>query len=128
MVSLCYALLTNVLAMSCWLTRAIAASRLDGTLPSRARLLATSTQNTYKVFNRDVKRLQRDLAARGNRAERSRVVDYIRDEAAEGLIERFLVRVLYKCPMSLFKSSRMSKETLILLWTLVADLDTFLNY
>jgi len=45
----------------------------------------------YQVFDRNVKRMQRDRTARVEGGKRSRTVDYVRDEVAERMIERFLV-------------------------------------
>jgi hypothetical protein len=66
-----------------------------------ARLLATNASNAsppsfntvgpYEVFDRRVKRLQRDKAALRDGGERSRVVDYVRDEVADRMMERFMV-------------------------------------
>ncbi|KXN89455.1 NADH dehydrogenase [ubiquinone] 1 alpha subcomplex assembly factor 5 [Leucoagaricus sp. SymC.cos] len=44
----------------------------------------------YQVFDRNIKRTQRDRAALKNGGERSRIVDYVRDEVAERMMERFL--------------------------------------
>ncbi|KAI0065953.1 S-adenosyl-L-methionine-dependent methyltransferase [Artomyces pyxidatus] len=44
----------------------------------------------FQVFDRNVKRLQKDRAASHDGGERSRTVDYVRDEVAERMIERFL--------------------------------------
>jgi len=46
---------------------------------------------SYQVFDRNVKRMQRDRTARVEGGKRSRTVDYVRDEVAERMIERFLV-------------------------------------
>lgn len=45
---------------------------------------------SYHVFDRNVKRLQRDSAARRKSGERSRVVDYVREEVANSMMERFM--------------------------------------
>lgn len=72
-------------------------------LPSRWRLslrLSSQTRNyavqapgrpTFEVFNRTVKHMQKDRAARN--VEQSRQVDYIKDEVAKRLCERLLVRL-----------------------------------
>lgn len=72
-------------------------------LPSRWRLsrwFSTQTRNyavqapgrpTFEVFNRTVKHMQKDRAARD--VEQSRQVDYIKDEVAKRLCERLLVRL-----------------------------------
>lgn len=45
----------------------------------------------YLVFDRNVKRIQRDRTALTEGGKRSRTVDYVRDEVAERMLERFLV-------------------------------------
>ena len=66
----------------------------------RTRRLASVSSSTpfnpssvgpYQVFDRHAKRLQRDRAALREDGARSRVVDYVRDEIADMLIERLLV-------------------------------------
>jgi len=51
---------------------------------------ATSTTTPLQVFNSETKRHQRDRAARLH-PEHSRQTDYLRDEVAQRLIERFMV-------------------------------------
>jgi hypothetical protein len=51
----------------------------------------TTVQSPSKVFDRDAKRLQKDRAAARDGGTRSRTVDYVRDEVANRLIERFIV-------------------------------------
>jgi hypothetical protein len=46
---------------------------------------------TYQIFDRSAKQLQRDCAAGRNAGAKSRVVDYLRDEVADRLMERLLV-------------------------------------
>ncbi|PPR02664.1 hypothetical protein CVT24_002147 [Panaeolus cyanescens] len=63
--------------------------------PQWRRFLATASQftpptNPYKVFDRNVKQIQKDRTVRGDAGERSRVVDYVRDEVADRMLERFL--------------------------------------
>ena len=58
---------------------------------------STSTVNPYtvgpfQVFDRKVKQIQKDRAALRDGGNRSRTVDYVRDEIADRLMERFLVR------------------------------------
>ena len=50
------------------------------------------TVGPYQVFDRRVKQLQKDRAASRDDGERSRTVDYVRDEIADRMIERILVR------------------------------------
>lgn len=45
----------------------------------------------YQVFDRNAKQLQKDKASLREGGNRSRTVDYVRDEVAERMIERFLV-------------------------------------
>lgn len=45
----------------------------------------------FQVFDRNAKRMQKDRAATRNGGEASRTVDYVRDEVAERMIERFMV-------------------------------------
>ncbi|TFK72058.1 S-adenosyl-L-methionine-dependent methyltransferase [Pluteus cervinus] len=46
----------------------------------------------YEVFDRTTKRIHRDRAAVKDGGQRSRTVDYVRDEVADRLMERFLAR------------------------------------
>ena len=50
------------------------------------------TVGPFQVFDRRAKRLQKDRAATRNAGESSRTVDYVRDEVADRMMERFLVR------------------------------------
>lgn len=52
-----------------------------------------NTVGPFQVFDRNAKRLQKDRAARRDGGARSRTVDYVRDEVADRLIERVLVRL-----------------------------------
>ncbi|RPB15363.1 S-adenosyl-L-methionine-dependent methyltransferase [Morchella conica CCBAS932] len=60
---------------------------------SQRRFLATASNPnappTFQVFNRAVKRLQRDRAAANKEASRN--VDYLKDEVADRLVERILL-------------------------------------
>lgn len=57
-----------------------------------------NTVGPYQVFDRNAKRIQRDRAALREGGAKSRVVDYVRDEVAERMLERFLVcSILYRC-------------------------------
>jgi NADH dehydrogenase [ubiquinone] 1 alpha subcomplex assembly factor 5 len=53
---------------------------------------STNTVGPYQVFDRRAKMIQRDRAALRDHGKRSRTVDYVRDEVAERMLERFLVR------------------------------------
>jgi len=78
-----------------WLTRPIAPTRrLVRTFASQASSFTTPGTGVYRVFDREAKRLQRDAAVRREGGQRSRTVDYIRDEVADRLMERLLVRLL----------------------------------
>lgn len=68
--------------------------------PQHTRAYATSTPSSpvnlntvgpYQVFDRQAKRIQKDRAALLAGGNRSRTVDYLRDEVAERMLERFLV-------------------------------------
>jgi hypothetical protein len=67
--------------------------------PLRFRLLAslssfqsgTEVKSPFHVFDRQVKRLQKDRAVACDGGNRSRTVDYVREEVANRMIERFLV-------------------------------------
>ena len=47
----------------------------------------------FQVFDRNIKVLQKDRGAIINNGEKSRTVDYVRNEVAERMIERFMVSV-----------------------------------
>ncbi|KAF5364269.1 hypothetical protein D9756_000280 [Leucocoprinus leucothites] len=76
-------------------------SRLARIWPSARRYASHSvnspapsfnTVGPYQVFDRNVKCMQRDGAASRNGGEQSRLVDYVRDEVAHRMMERFLAR------------------------------------
>jgi len=68
-----------------------ALARLKHGLPHFKRGLATSASNTpFQVFNTETKRHQRNRAAILD-PETSRRTDYLRDEVAMRLVERFMV-------------------------------------
>lgn len=46
----------------------------------------------FRVFDRRMKQMQKDRAASADNGHRSRTVDYLRDEVADRVIERFAVR------------------------------------
>ncbi|KAI0320280.1 S-adenosyl-L-methionine-dependent methyltransferase [Amylostereum chailletii] len=52
--------------------------------------ISPSAVGPFQVFDRSTKRLQKDRAARRDGGSRSRMVDYVRDEVAERMAERFL--------------------------------------
>ncbi|KDR84075.1 hypothetical protein GALMADRAFT_275287 [Galerina marginata CBS 339.88] len=49
-----------------------------------------NTIGPYQVFDRNAKRMQRNRAALSEGGSRSRTVDYVREEVAERMLERFL--------------------------------------
>jgi hypothetical protein len=49
------------------------------------------TLGPFEVFDRSVKRLQKDRAAARDGGRRSRTADYVRDEVADRMMERLLV-------------------------------------
>jgi len=68
---------------------------------SQRRAYATLSNNAhlnqpFTVFDRNLKRIQRDRAAAKNGGQDSRVVDYLRNEVADRMIERLLVST--SCP------------------------------
>jgi len=67
------------------------AARLWRRHASHSAPQSPSHAGSYRVFDRSVKRLQRNSAARCESGERSRVVDYVRDEVANRMMERFMV-------------------------------------
>ncbi|KAG8218494.1 hypothetical protein J3R82DRAFT_4127 [Butyriboletus roseoflavus] len=72
----------------------VAPRRLVRAYASQASFTAP-TVSVYQVFDRAAKRTQKDRAASRNGGERSRTVDYVRDEVADRLMERLLVMCLY---------------------------------
>lgn len=62
---------------------------------SSVSISRTGGAGSFQIFDRHVKRLQRDRAA--TNAEESRNVDYLRDEVANRLVERlyaiFIIRI-----------------------------------
>ncbi|KAI0284263.1 S-adenosyl-L-methionine-dependent methyltransferase [Russula aff. rugulosa BPL654] len=49
-----------------------------------------ATRSPHQVFDRQAKRLQKDRAAARDGGNRSRTVDYVRDDVANRMIERFM--------------------------------------
>lgn len=68
-------------------TRAFAA------ISSGSTPLHLTSSNPYQVFDRHAKFLQKDRAAVRDGGARSKTVDYVREEVAERMMERFLVRL-----------------------------------
>ncbi|CAE6455866.1 unnamed protein product [Rhizoctonia solani] len=52
--------------------------------------LGTHTMSPFRLFDRNAKRIQKDRAALRESGERSRTVDYVREEVADRLFERVL--------------------------------------
>lgn len=52
-----------------------------------------TTPKAFHIFNRDVKRMQKDRAA--SNVEQSRTVDYLKDEIAARVADRLLVHFFY---------------------------------
>jgi len=64
----------------------------------------------YQVFDRNVKRLQKDRAAARDGGERSRTVDYIRNEIADRMMERLLVRLFFHEQPLLHSLTQLGKD------------------
>ena len=75
------------------------ARRVAHRAPARAfaseSSFAAPTTSVYRVFDRFAKRIQKDHAATRDGGERSRTVDYVRDEIADKMMERLLVMRLH---------------------------------
>jgi len=67
------------------LTRTFAAISSSSPSPS------LNTVGPYQVFDRNAKQIQRNRAALRNGGKQSRTVDYVREEVADRMMERFLV-------------------------------------
>jgi hypothetical protein len=52
-----------------------------------------ATRSPYQVFDRHAKRLQKDRAAARDAGNRSRTVDYVRDDVANRMMERFMASI-----------------------------------
>jgi hypothetical protein len=52
-----------------------------------------ATRSPYQVFDRHAKRLQKDRAAARDGGNRSRTVDYVRDDVANRMMERFMASI-----------------------------------
>ncbi|KAF8076709.1 hypothetical protein FPV67DRAFT_1714822 [Lyophyllum atratum] len=62
----------------------------------------TGTVGPYQVFDRNVKRIQKDQAAARDGGARSTTVDYVRDEVADRMMERFLdIKRKFNCILDL---------------------------
>ncbi|KAG6828657.1 hypothetical protein H0H92_007126 [Tricholoma furcatifolium] len=70
--------------------RPVALSRGLASVSSPSPPPRTGTVGPYQVFDRNVKRIQKDRAATREGGARSRTVDYVRDEVADRMMERFL--------------------------------------
>jgi NADH dehydrogenase [ubiquinone] 1 alpha subcomplex assembly factor 5 len=56
-----------------------------------ATLATSHTMQPYIIFDRNAKRKQKDRAALKETGNCSRLVDYLRDEVADRMMERLLV-------------------------------------
>lgn len=65
--------------------------RATGQRRAFASISNAHVNQPFAVFDRDMKRVQRDRAASKNGGEDSRTVDYLRNEVADRMIERLLV-------------------------------------
>ncbi|KAF9006693.1 S-adenosyl-L-methionine-dependent methyltransferase [Cyathus striatus] len=74
----------------CSQSRSFAAVNLNTPSPS------LGTVGPYQVFDRNAKKLQKDRAVTRNNGERSRTVDYLRDEIADRMMERFIFSYYFK--------------------------------
>ncbi|KII95277.1 hypothetical protein PLICRDRAFT_48238 [Plicaturopsis crispa FD-325 SS-3] len=70
--------------------RSIRGARSFAALSSSSPPPNPNTVGPYEVFDRAAKRLQRDRAAAQNGGASSRMVDYVRDEVADRMMERLL--------------------------------------
>lgn len=90
-------------------------------LSSTARRLASTLENPqltpFRVFDRHVKRLQKDRAAGFDGGERSRTVDYVRNEIADRMAERLAVRILNAQHPPSNPRSRILSATCLPYWT-----------
>ena len=66
-------------------------ARSYAAVSSNSQFPNTNTVGPYQVFDRRAKIIQRDRAALREQGKRSRTVDYVRNEVAERMLERFLV-------------------------------------
>lgn len=89
-VAAAYSPTTGMISTFLWRNASAYGSRVVRRFASQSSSFETPRVGVYKVFDREAKRLQKDFAARRDRGERSRTVDYLRDEVAERLMERFL--------------------------------------
>lgn len=76
-----------------------------------ASVADTVTPAPYQIFDRYAKVLQKDRSATPNRIENSRIVDYVRDEVADRLIERMLVSSGPGFPFVCLSASRIGYQT-----------------
>ena len=73
----------------------LSASRQLASVPSSQ---VNPALNPFQVFDRHAKLLQKDRAAAREDGNRSRTVDYVRDEVADRMIERFLASAVADPP------------------------------
>lgn len=73
---------------------AVSSFRQQSRISSKRAFASTldgSVLSPFRVFDREVKRMQKDRAAAFKDGEQSRTVDYVRNEVADRLSERFAV-------------------------------------
>lgn len=80
--------------MSLTSTHRVALPRLARAFAAEASP-AAPTASVYRVFDRLAKQRQKDRAASRDGGKRSRIVDYVRGEVADRMMERLLVMRLY---------------------------------
>ena len=64
-------------------------------LASAAGPLNPGSAAPFQVFDRNLKVLHKDLSATLQDGERSRTVDYVRNEVADRMVERLMVRCIF---------------------------------
>ena len=79
------------LAHNVFLASRVARTRSLASVSSSSPINPNSV-GPFQVFDRNVKRMQKDRSAERDGGNRSRTVDYVRDEVADRLIERMQVR------------------------------------
>lgn len=81
------------------LTRSALPKSLSGAISSSTKRsyavpsFAPSSASPFQVFDRNLKRSQRDRAAANK--ERSRLTDYVKDDVAQSMVDRLLVRLSF---------------------------------
>lgn len=81
----------NIVPLSLVRTRSLASV-------SSSSPVSPNSVRPFQVFDRNVKRMQKDRSAVRNGGQRSRTVDYVRNEIADRLVERMQVRSVRLTP------------------------------